>query len=191
MNLFCEWIYQVTVSALSSSHSWGLKARRRNRARKPRWFPWGHTTSQDQSRTEVFRSSGLHADCCIVAPLCKSTTDTRWGRSNSVLIPWCCASPSLHLPPFSLYIHSSIFFPLASTTLLKISANPGKNPQTLRMAPFQSRRSSMGSASGDVGSAVTNAQAGTTTQTLPTGEEFVLCPDTTGTVPPQSKRTLK
>lgn len=49
----------------------------------------------------------------------------------------------------------------------------------------------MGSASGDVGSAVTNAQAGTTTQILPTDTEFVLCSDTTGTVPLQSKRMLK
>jgi len=39
-----------------------------------------------------------------------------------------------------------------------------------------------------VGSDVTNAQAGTTTQIFPTGAEFVLCSDTTGTVPLQSKR---
>lgn len=69
--------------------------------------------------------------------------------------------------------------------------NPGKNLPRLRSALSQSWQSSMGSASGDVGSAVTDARAGTTTQTLPAGTEFVLCSGTTGTVPLQRERMLK
>lgn len=73
----------------------------------------------------------------------------------------------------------------------RLRSAPFQNPPRLRSAPFQSCQSSMGSACGDVGSAVTDARAGTTTQTLPPGTGFVLCSGTTGTVPLQRKRMLK
>lgn len=70
-------------------------------------------------------------------------------------------------------------------------ANPGKNPPRAQVSTAPELTEFTEFSKEWHGFTVTDARAGTTTQTLPTGTEFVLCSGTTGTVPLQRKEMLK